>query len=165
MSSKQKFYLAKWSWPSDTEEWLEQKFKGLSVLNFPCGMSQVGTIRADIDPDVKPDIVCCLQYPPFKDGAVDVLITDPPYSMFNKFKWLFQLQYIPKRYLLLSTPNLTPNFRHFTKRFYIAAKNNSLFIRIFVQYTRKTVNNSILDYIKPKKLYKKRLTKRPTLIN
>ena len=128
-------------------------------------MSQVGDIRADLDPIVKPDVICDLKYPPFRKQSFDVVIMDPPYKYYNRFKWLLDIKDLCRKVIIISTPQVTPNFKHFKPKFYIAHKKNSIGIRIFVEYTRKTVNNSILDYMKPEKLYKKRCAKTPSLVN
>lgn len=44
-----------------------------TVLNVGCGNRKVGTVNLDIDPNVKPDIVGCVEDLPFKDNCFDIV--------------------------------------------------------------------------------------------
>jgi len=57
-------YQLNWSWSKKTDKFLREITTGSTVLNMPCGMSKVGTTRADLDKSVKPDIICDLFHPP-----------------------------------------------------------------------------------------------------
>lgn len=93
----------KWSWPKDVERWLRSQVFGLS-LNFPSGNSRLGSIRVDLDKNVKPDIIADLRYPPFRPFTFDFVICDPPFNMYNKFKWLQGIAALAKKTVIFSGP-------------------------------------------------------------
>ena len=78
-------YEPQWSWKAETDNWLLRTFEDKSILNFPCGKSKVG-YRVDINPYFKPDIVADLNDFPFGKNSFDVVVCDPPFSMYNKRK-------------------------------------------------------------------------------
>lgn len=138
-----KLYRANWSWGKDTDKILLQKFKGSSILNFPCGMSQIGDVRADIDPKVFPDVICDLNHPPFRPNSFDVVICDPEASQFGKFKWMLQLSAIAKSIFYLWTPGTVFTLKNFKIAFDVTWRPGNIFARLFVVYTRK---QTTLDY-------------------
>ena len=83
-------YQVNWSWNKDIDFLLLKKFKDKTILNFPCGRSKIGT-RADIDPSVNPDIIADLFNFDFKPNSFDVVICDPPFKYYNRFKWLLRI--------------------------------------------------------------------------
>jgi len=99
-------YQVNWSWNKKTDKWLQKMCIG-RTLNFPCGMSKVGDVRADLDPSVKPDVIADLLNPikwPWKRLEFDTVVCDPPFSFYSKFKWIFRLRDLTKRRIILSTP-------------------------------------------------------------
>ena len=72
-------YQTNWSWDYETEKWLEAFCKNKNVLNFPCGSSKIGTVRADADPRIKPDVVCTFENHQFAEKSFDLVIFDPPF--------------------------------------------------------------------------------------
>ena len=129
-------YKLKWSWKKDTDFLLLNKFKDKTILNFPCGKSRIG-VRADIDPKVEPQIKADLLNPNFKPYSYDVVICDPPFSFYNKFKWLFALSNIAKEYFVICTPCLFFSFKGFSDPEIIAIREKgSIFLRFFFIYKR-----------------------------
>ena len=92
---KTQLYQVNWSWSHDLDDVLEKKFKGLTILNFPSGKSRIG-LRADLDPTVDPDILADLFLPQenFKPGSFEVVICDPPFQYYNKFKWVLDIVFV-----------------------------------------------------------------------
>ncbi len=120
--------------------------EGKFTLNFPCGMSPVGDIRADILPELKPDVICDLKHPPFRAGSFDVVICDPPFSLFNRFRWLLPIKDLARSYFLLSTPKLAPLMRGFKREVLWTSVKDKLFLRPWLLYTKK--NQNLPDFFK-----------------
>lgn len=41
-------------------------------------------------------------YPPFKNGSFDTVVCDPPFSMFNRFRWVIDLAELAKKRYIIS---------------------------------------------------------------
>lgn len=135
---KTQLYKVNWSWNKDIDFLLFKKFKGKTILNFPCGQSRIG-LRADLDPAVEPDIIADLFYPQeyFEPNSFDVVICDPPFSYYNKFKWLLELSNIAREYFVLSTPVIFYSFKGFGDPEIIASRQKgNLFCRLFFIYKK-----------------------------
>jgi len=133
---KTQTYQVNWSWSKDVDFILLKKFKDKTILNFPCGKSRIG-VRADIDPNVEPQIIDDLMDPHFKSRSYDVVICDPPFSYYNKFKWLLKLSNIAKQYFVISTPCIFYSFKGFSDPEIIATRQKgNLFLRFFFIYKR-----------------------------
>ena len=133
-----KLYQANWSWNKNTDSLLNKLCKG-RTLNFPCGMSMIGDVRADIDPKVNPDIVADLlkPYEHFKKLEFNTVLCDPPFSMFNEFKWILKIADLVQDRFILSTP---PMVIHLSpkrwKKSYFVSEQGNLFLRIFQVFDR-----------------------------
>ena len=131
-------YQANWSWGEVTDKWLQSLCIG-QTLNFPCGMSQVGNIRADIDPTVKPDIIADLREPQkhFKPLTFDTVLCDPPYSMYNKFLWITKLSELTRKRIIMATPlvSLYLGKKNWKKTIYIVDQGKKFF-RVFQVFDR-----------------------------
>ena len=130
-------YQSNWSWGKNMDNHLKDFSHGLFTLNFPCGKSTAGNVRVDILPELKPDIVADLKHPPFVPGSFECFICDPPFSLFNHFKWLLPLKDLTTKYFLLSTPKLCPNFRGFKRKIIWTSVKDKLFVRPWILYTKK----------------------------
>lgn len=73
-----------WVWGNDVTELIKKYIKGYS-LNVPCGMSKLGDVRVDIDPNLNPDIVADMNDLPFENETFDTIISDPLWKL-NFFK-------------------------------------------------------------------------------
>lgn len=133
-------YKPRWSWGKNVDRELKKRIKNLYTLNFPCGNSPIGDVRADIDPQHKPDIICSLTHPPFRPGSFECLISDPPFSMFSSFRWLLRLKDLTTKYFILSTPKICPSFRGFTRDVRWTSANDKLFLRPWIEYKKKDLN-------------------------
>lgn len=106
----------------------------------------VGNVRADIDPSVKPDIICDLNHPPFKMESFDVVICDPPASQFAKYKWILYVSAIARQVFFLWTPGTVFSLKHFTINFDVTYRRGNIFARLFVRYKRK--QSTLTSFIK-----------------
>ena len=139
-------YQTNWSWGKDMDKKLAKFTRGMFTLNFPCGMSPVGDVRADILPELKPDIICDLLHPPFRPGVFDCVICDPPFSLFNHFKWLFPIKDACTKNFDLSTPKLATNMKGFKREVKWTSVRDKLFMRPWILYTKK--NQNLPDFFK-----------------
>lgn len=87
-------FVKSWRWESTVEEYAKQHLIGYS-LNVPCGQSEIGSVRLDIDPNMKPHAVydmfkTGLDYP---DNTFDSIISDPPWKIdyYHRAKLFFEL--------------------------------------------------------------------------
>jgi hypothetical protein len=71
-----------WSFPPAIDRHLRALTKGQTVYHPFGGRASFG-IRSDIDPSVRPDVIADAWLPPFRQGAFDVVILDPPYVRLN----------------------------------------------------------------------------------
>jgi len=130
-------YKIGWTWSHRTEKWLRRKiWQYDSVLNFPCGKSQLGHVRVDIDPQHSPDIIADLHYPPFRNNAFECVICDPPYSLYNHFKWILKMSSIAEKKFILSSPKMVFRLKHFSRQLF-ATIDNIMWMRTWIFYTRK----------------------------
>jgi hypothetical protein len=132
-----KLYRANWSWDSNTEKILRQELIGYS-LNFPCGMSRLGNVRADLDPSVKPDVVADLLKPfeHFKRGQFETVLCDPDFAMYYRFGWISHLADLCTKRLIMCTPPIAVRLspKYWRKSYFIteqSAGHGGMFIRIW----------------------------------
>jgi hypothetical protein len=130
-----------WEWDRNTEEWLKSICIGYT-LNFPCGNSYIGDVRADIDPNVKPDVIANLKDPfkTFKKLQFDTVVCDPPFEYYNKLGWVHNLSKLARKRLILFTPAI-PIFLNksvWKKSYYIleSRKGRIGFMRIVQVFDR-----------------------------
>jgi len=130
-------YEIRWSWNKRTDLWLLRQCKGFT-LNICCGMSKIGDIRADIDPTVKPDVICDMDHLPFKKDVFDTVVCDPPFSKFNRFKWIVILSnYAKSRFIISSPGGLFPRLKGFKTEYKATIQRGLLFVRYWFFYDRK----------------------------
>lgn len=132
-------YQANWSWDRETDYWLSKMCIG-KTLNFPCGMSKVGDVRADIDKSVNPDVIADLNNPfkTFKRFEFDTVICDPPFSMFNKHKWYIRLKDLAKKRVIFCTPLFAIKYGgDWKKEYFISEQPSRFFIRVWQIFDRK----------------------------
>lgn len=129
-------YKINWSWDWQTEEWLKHFCIGKNVLNFPCGKSKIGTVRADIDPTVEPDIVCSMENHKFELHSFDLVISDPPFHFKNIQSWALQLARLTKKELLISTPHIMLKIPGFKREIFATCRTDSMFVRMWILCTK-----------------------------
>jgi len=147
---KTEVYQPNWSWNSDTDKWLRTMCIG-RTLNFPCGMSNIGDVKADIDRDFAPNVVADLldkKTWPWEDSEFDTVICDPPFSYYNKFEWIHNLFNLAKHRLILSTIcyAIRPKSNIWKKEFYLTLQNGSNEIRHWQIFTKENYNLEGVEY-------------------
>lgn len=135
------FYRPNWSWDYDIEKELRKLCIG-KVLNFPCGNSLIGDVRADIDPKVNPDVFADLMNPfkTFNKKQFDTVICDPPFPYYRKSGWIHEIAKLAKQRVIFCAPNLAIHLRmrEWSKEYFIAEKKAVyFFIKIFQIFTKK----------------------------
>ena len=78
----------KWRWNKELEDFFRTQNHGLS-LHVCCGLSDVGTVRLDIDHDSKANVIADMFHLPFKREVFDTILCDPPYRMAYDKRLLF----------------------------------------------------------------------------
>ena len=76
-----------WVWWASEDRLYAQLLEGYA-LHVCCGHSQIGDIRVDVDPTVKPDIVADMYHLPFRRGVFKCAIIDPPWEQWD-FSYLY----------------------------------------------------------------------------
>lgn len=132
-------FKTEWPWPKSVETWLRTKVIG-SCLHLCCGNSHIG-FRADIRPEVKPDIILDARWPPFKPGSFDTVICDPPWSWYCSFSWILRIKDLARRRLILSGPimDLTRMCKNADVEIWLLS-GGKIFLRPFYIYTLTTLN-------------------------
>ena len=136
---------ANWIHTSFVERWLQEMSIG-DTLNVCCGKSFVGDIRIDTDPNSNRTEEGDLFNLPFSPLSFDTVICDPPFSYYNRFRWILKLADIARERFLLSSPNISVRLsrRNWRRTLYYsegnAAKGHSrgtLFLRMYWCFDRK----------------------------
>lgn len=140
------FFRPEWVDSSDTARWLQREMFIGSVLNFPCGESHLGDVRADVDPSVGPDVVADIQSRPFDDGTFDTVYCDPPYSMhaFDKFQWALDMWDIAAERLILQTTTEVYRMPNSTSRVFLADRRQARCFQVFQVFDRS--DHKITDF-------------------
>lgn len=104
-------------WPKSIEEFLPNLFIGRTI-HVCSGLSLLGDVRLDLDPEVKPDIVCdAANMSEFVgDDEFNTVLCDPPYN--GKFQW--------NHNLLSELPRIASD-RIIFQHWFIPANKNGLY--------------------------------------
>lgn len=141
-------YKPNWSWSKETDYWLSKQCIG-RTLNFPCGKSTVGTIKADIDKQFYPDVIADLlnidTWPKeWTKFSFDTIICDPPFEFYGnqRMKWLLPLAERTKKRLILSTPAYMIYLpkRIWKREFYLTVNRSNFMIRHWQIFDRLNVS-------------------------
>jgi len=130
-------YKINWSWNRKTDFWLLRHCIG-RTLNVCCGRSKIGDLRIDIDPSLEPDMIGDVMDLPFRPGTFGTVICDPPFSLYNRFKWIYRLADLAERRLILSAPGgIFPRIKGFKAEYMATIQRGNMFVRYWIIYTRK----------------------------
>ena len=132
-------YKVQWSHNEGTELWLKTLMKGFS-LNICCGKSKLGDIRADIKREMKPDVLCDVHNLPFRLNSFDTVFCDPPFSLFNRFKWVYRLSQLARKRFIICHPqiNILIKKRIWKKSIYATGQRPyGLFLKLYSVFDRK----------------------------
>ncbi len=94
-----------WAHPPQVERWLRRMCVG-STLNVCSGLSLVGDVRLDLSPESKFTLKGDVMNLPFRKLSFDTVICDPPFSYFNRFKWILKLADLARYRFMISSPIL-----------------------------------------------------------
>lgn len=133
-------FRPQWYMGKDIEEAVKKLLIGRS-LNFPCGISRFGNVRADIYPAVKPDVICDILNinGQFKKQEFDSVFSDPPFAFYtnNKigWKWIYKVAALAKQRVIFKTPKINIKLgRNIWKKHYIIIEENRIsfsFLQVF----------------------------------
>ena len=144
--------------PLHAERWCLQLARDIlgnqqaEILNLFCGMNQEG-FRVDINPEVKPDLLCDAHSLSIPDRSFDIIFADPPYSneeakeiygtpKLNYKKWTAEAtKHLRSKGLLIVyhkyvMPNPNPEIYQVEKRVFIGNRVYHL-PRVAVYFRRK----------------------------
>jgi len=143
MSRKYK-WRKDWAYCQSLEMLIAQEGIG-KVLNLCCGYSSFGDVRADLDREVAPHVVCDMRRLPFKSQSFDTVIADPPYRFYNRPGFLMQLFDIArKRVIVDDLPiDLKPG-KNWTRRWAVLTRDSGFIVKFAAVYDRK--NGNLSDY-------------------
>lgn len=104
-------YKEAYGFPDDLEKLIIKHMHGYT-LHMPCGRSQLGDVRVDYDPDVKPTVVWDMwdfvNCEPYGKEKYDTVISDPiwglPYGQRQKFGYLLRGFLKPNGTLIFNAP-------------------------------------------------------------
>jgi len=144
------FFRPEWADTEDTSKFIERELLKGEVLNFPCGESRIGDVRADADESVNPDVVADINDPPFKEDSFDTVYCDPPYSMhaFDKNQWALKLWDVAKERLILQTTTQTYRFPNGSRTVYFADRRWAMTFQVIQVFDRESAR--ISDYSEAK---------------
>lgn len=85
------------TWEDEVSDFIMDHITGFS-LNVPCGSSLLGSVRVDIDPEMKPDRVEDMNKLSFPDCVFDTSISDPPWKLnfYQRMRPFFELIRVTK---------------------------------------------------------------------
>jgi len=145
LSQPKKHTMLQANWISQgADAFLEEMAIG-RTLNVCCGMSSVGDVRLDTDPKANRTEygdLFNLQYPP---RSFDSVICDPPFSYFNKFKWVLRLSDLADKRFIISGPlmNICLPKKNWKRRLFYDSASRSpttggrrLFLRLWWVFDR-----------------------------
>lgn len=121
------------------------------TINFCCGLDSTGDVLVDVDPKTlrrnkygslnDADFVLAdIHNLPFRPLCCDTVISDPPFSLYQKFKWILNLKDLARKRVIISHPCTNLKLHGFQRElFFINSK--SIFLRLWWVYTRIEVFN------------------------
>jgi hypothetical protein len=118
-------------------EFLASKKIGFT-LNVCCGTDRSGDLLVDVDKSVGPDVVADLYHLPFRDGAFDTVICDPPFNLFFKGSWIAKVANLARKRLIFSTPPHLPKLGSTWQRSVYFIDSTNSFMRVWQIFTRDT---------------------------
>jgi hypothetical protein len=96
-------YRTEWRFTDEEEDWLKEMSIG-SVLHVCCGESELGTVRVDCDEKIDCEVRADVENLPFEKHSYGTVICDPPWSFYNRFRWVQELKDVAHSRVILSTP-------------------------------------------------------------
>ena len=75
-----------WVWNDKVSDFVKERVKGYS-LNICAGLSKIGDVRVDLDPEDRSVIKGDFKKLKFKDNTFDTVISDPPWKIGYYDRW------------------------------------------------------------------------------
>lgn len=112
---KGNIYNVNWMHQDYVEYWIRDFTINGSTLNVCCGMSMIGQVRVDIDPEsnrtMHGDLFHLLDY--FRPNQFKYVYVDPPFGVYtsgdNRFQWQYDAFKIAEKALITRRPKVTVN--------------------------------------------------------
>lgn len=136
---RENIYKSDWGDVEDINRWLRQDMAKGETLNFPCGKSQFGDVRADLDAEHNPDIVADLHNLPFKEQSFDTVYCDPPYHFYGgeQYHFVHPMWELARKRLIFQTNKVSVRVSGAKKSIYtLEYKNNAPNLMIFQVFDR-----------------------------
>jgi hypothetical protein len=138
-------FRPKWDFDADPDHragkinraFLSSKTLGFT-LNVCCGTDRTGDVLVDVDPKLHPHVLADVKHLPFRNRAFETVICDPPFSMFNRFKWTGELLRLAQKRIILSTPAICLRFPNDWDREVFFTDSGRFFMRIWQVFTKGT---------------------------
>ena len=129
-------FQANWKTPTDVKQWIESELLTGKTLNLCCGDSHIGDVRADIDPERDPDVVCDIHDLPFQEQSFDTVYVDPPFKFYNFHNgmWTKDVWDLCRKRLVLNTPAQWVKIADSNKSWYICEPKNGSSLRSVLQF-------------------------------
>jgi len=90
---------------------------------------------------MNPDVICSVKKPPFRKGSFETVICDPPFSLYNKFKWVHNLALLCKKRVILSHPLFNINLKKGFRRQLYATDIGGFFLRLWSIHDKTELAN------------------------
>lgn len=134
---KYQVYQVNWSYHdgTSTTEAIKDWCIG-SILNVCCGKSKLGDLRIDISYNLKPDILADAHYLPLRKLSFDTIVLDPPYSYFNKFRWIHRIADTSKKRIVISAGQVAVRIPHFKLNEILAVITNTFYVKLWYVFDR-----------------------------
>lgn len=78
--------VSAWVWPLPVKQFVEERASGYT-LNVPCGMSSIGDVLCDAEPQQPGVMPVNMAALPFRDECFDTVISDPPWKIDYYHRW------------------------------------------------------------------------------
>jgi len=85
----------------------------------------------------KADIRADVRHLPIRHRAVDTIICDPPFSLYNSYRWVLDLKNAVRKRLILVTPMMIFRMHGFRRRVYLVEKWPRVWTKLVLIYDRK----------------------------
>jgi hypothetical protein len=127
-----------WIHHKDVERWLRRMKVG-RTLNVCCGMSWVGDVRVDTDPNTNRTEAGDLFDLGFAPLSFDTVIVDPPFSYFSRFDWVNKCARIASKRLLLAADRTIVRLprKDWSTSLYAFQSAQKMYLRLYYCFDRK----------------------------
>jgi hypothetical protein len=126
---------------------LKNQVEGFTI-NFCCGLDTTGDVKVDVDlKTLKQNkrgsltnsdfVLADIRHLPFIPLCCDTLLSDPPFKLYARFKWILELKDLARKKVIISHPCTNLKLHGFTRELYFI-NSKSIFLRLWWVYTRES---------------------------